>query len=279
MDISIASYSFHRLLETENQDIFSYITDCKKLGCSLLDPWNGHLAALDTEPQRLWANPDEVRLTADEATLIRKIRAAADDAGLPFGCLAVDGAHIYELDPAARQMNRAKAYRWIKIVRLLGARQIRIDAGGTPDLPDAMFDIIIDGYHDLLACTGPQGPELLMENHWGSANIPDNVVRILEAAAGLKLLFDTGNWAKGLQEEGWRRTAKYAASVHIKTFIFDEQGNEPTVDLQKAIRTLLDAGYRGCWGVESCPKDGDEYGAAAKTIALIRRIVNGSPVK
>ncbi len=276
MDISIASYSFHRLMASGKQDIFGYITDCKRLGCTLLDPWIGHLPALDTEPQRLWANPDDVALTPDEEALIQAIKAAAERAGLPFGCLAVDGAHIYEADSAARQKNRAKAYRWIKIARLLGARQIRIDASGTPDLPPAMFDIIIDGYRDLLACTRRQGLDLLMENHWGSSNVPDNVIRILDAATGLKLLFDTNNWAKGMQEEGWRRTAKYAASVHVKTFAFDAQGNEPSVDVSKAIHYLLDSGYHGCWGVESVPTDGDEYRAAAKTIALIRRILNSS---
>jgi sugar phosphate isomerase/epimerase len=274
MDISIASYSFHRLLESGKQNIFSYITDCKRLGCTLLDPWNGHLAALDTDPKTLWASPDEVRLTADEEEYVGRIKAAADAAGLPFGCLAADGAHIYEDDPAARRTNRAKAYRWITIAQRFGARQIRLDSGGTPELPDDMFNIIIEGYHDLLACTRRAGLELLMENHWGASRIPDNVVRILEAAPGLKLLLDTHNWAEGMQEEGWQKGARYTASVHIKTFVFDENGYEPTVDIPRAMFYLLDSGYGGCWGVESVPKDGDEYGAAEKTIALIRRVVN-----
>jgi sugar phosphate isomerase/epimerase len=274
MDISIASYSFHRLLESGKQDIFGYITDCKRLGCTLLDPWNGHLRPLDNEPTALWASPDEVRLTTGEEAYIGKIKAAADAAGLPFGCLAADGAHIYEDDPAVRRKNRAKAYRWIKIAQRLGARQIRLDSGGTPELPDEMFNIITEGYHDLLARTRRAGLELLMENHWGASRDPDNVVRILEAANGLKLLLDTHNWAEGKKEEGWRKCAKYAASVHIKTFVFDKDGNEPTVDIPRAIHYLLDSGYNGCWGVESVPKDGDEYGAAEKTIALIRRVVS-----
>jgi hypothetical protein len=77
-----------------------------------------------------------------------------------------------------------------------------------------------------------------------------------------------------MKEEGWQKGAKYAASVHVKTFVFDENGNEPTVDIPRAMHYLLDAGYNGCWGVESVPKDGDEYGAAEKTIALIRRVVS-----
>ena len=60
---------------------------------------------------------------------------------------------------------------------------------------------------------------------------------------------------------------------HFKTFTFDNDGNEPSVNLSYAVRLLVEAGYDGCWGVESCPEDGDEYGAARKTIDLIKRNV------
>ena len=41
------------------------------------------------------------------------------------------------------------------------------------------------------------------------------------------------------------------------------------------MRILLDAGYEGIWGIESCPTDGDEYGGVRKTIALMERVLNG----
>lgn len=264
MDISVASYSFHRLLESGKQDIFGYINDCKRLGCTQLDPWVGHLPTLDTA---------EAELTAEQSEFVKKVKAGADQAGLPFGCVAVDGAHIYEPDAEGRHKNRLRAYRWLDIANRLGARQIRIDTGGTPELPDDMFAIIVEGYHDLLPRAREKGLELLLENHWGASNVPDNLVRLFDTVPELKLLFDTHNWAKGKKEEGWQKCAKYAASVHIKTFEIDANGDDPNVDLPKAIRYLLDAGYHGCWGVESVPSEGDEYAAAAKTIALIRRYV------
>ena len=46
MKLGICSYSFHRLLAAGRQDIFQFIKDCKRLGCTQLDPWNGHLPAL-----------------------------------------------------------------------------------------------------------------------------------------------------------------------------------------------------------------------------------------
>ncbi|MCI0394907.1 MAG: sugar phosphate isomerase/epimerase [Chloroflexi bacterium] len=277
MDISICSYSFHRLLEAGKQDVFKYISDCRELGATKLDLWNGHLRPLLDDPARPPASftPEYAQLSPAEGEYLVEIRAAAGEAGLPFGCLAVDGAHIYEASPEGRQANRMKAYRWLAIAERLGAEQIRLDAGGAPEMPEEMFEMIVAGYDDLIRRAGEKGLEVIMENHWGASKIPENVVRILEAVNGLGLLFDTANWAEGTQEQGWALCARYARATHIKTFAFDAAGNETTTDIPRAIGYLVAAGYNGCWGIESCPRDGDEYGGARKTIALIRRVLDG----
>jgi hypothetical protein len=273
MDISIGGFSFHRLLEGGKQDMFRYIADCRDLGATLLDPWNAQLAPIRDADDviRAGRDPEHAQLTAQDDAYLNRVRKAADDAGLSFGCIAVDGAHIYEPDPESRRANRILAYRWLAVAEILGAKQMRVDAGGPAELPDSVFAIIVEGYRDLISRAQDKGIEILMENHWGPSVIPENVVRIMEAIKGLGLLFDTNNWAPGMHERGWRMCAKYARSTHVKTFAFDEKGNDPSVDLERAIRILVEAAYSGCWGVESCPEDGDEYGAARKTIALIKR--------
>jgi sugar phosphate isomerase/epimerase len=275
MQLSIASYSFHRRLEAGQQDMFQYIRDCQALGVNVLDPWNGHLAPLVAGDQALkaagrWQNP---RLSTEEETYLGQVRAAAHSAGLPFGCVAVDGAHIYESTPEARQLNRAVAYRWLQAAHLLGATQVRIDAGQAEGFPEAVFRIVVDGYDDLIMRGRALGLEILFENHWGISNDYENVIRLVEAVDGLGLLFDTHNWRAGTQAKAWQQCARFARSVHIKTFGFNEAGNDPSVDLAQAIRLLVAAGYAGTWGVESVPEAEDEMIAAQKTIALIRRVL------
>jgi len=273
MRISIGGFSFHRLLQSGQQDIFKYIADCKELGATQLDAWNAQLAPIRSgdDVVKAGSDPERAELTAQDDAYLGRVRQAADEAGLPFGCIAVDGAHIYEPTAEARDANRVLAYRWLDVAQMLGAEQVRVDAGGPQELPDDAFAIIIEGYNDLLGRACDKGLELLMENHWGPSVVPENVAKIIEAVDGLGLLFDSHNWAEGMQENGWALCAKYARSTHFKTFAFDEDGNERSVDIPRCIRTLLDAGYGGCWGVESVPEDGDEYGAVRKTIALIKR--------
>lgn len=275
MQLSIGSYSFHRQLAAGQQDMFGYIRDCQRLGATQLDPWNAHLAPLFQRDAavRAAANLSAPALTSAEEQYLDQVKAAAQAAGLPFGCLAIDGAHIYEETLAARLGNQAVAYHWLVAARRLGATQVRIDAGGSAELPAEMLAIIAGGYHDVIARAGQAGIEVLIENHWGPSPIPENVIRILDAAPGLGLLFDTHNWSPGRQLDGWRMCARYARSTHFKTFSFDEQGSDPSVDLELAAHILLDSGYSGCWGVESVPLDGDEYGAVEKTFALLRRVV------
>jgi sugar phosphate isomerase/epimerase len=279
MDLSICSYSFHRLLEAGKQDVFKFITDCKELGCTYLDPWNAHLAPLAAGDKRFNDAPEGELLTKEEEAYLKDVKAAAKKVNLPFGCIAVDGAHIYDAKPEVRKANRARAYRWLLISKTLGAKQVRIDAGGPPELPDNVLQIVGEGYRDLVPRARQAKLELLIENHWGPSNIPENVVKILNVAPGLGLLFDTNNWAPGMQQRGWEMCAKYARCTHVKTFAFDEQGNEPSVDIPKAMKLLVDTGYRGCWGIESCPKDGDEYAGVRKTIALMRRTFDQLGVK
>jgi len=272
MQLSICSYSFHRALAAGEQDIFKYITDCKELGCTQLDPWNGHLAQLKDGDEVFQAghDPKNAELSAQDDDYIQRVKAAGDAVGLPFGCIAVDGAHVYDEDPAMRRVYRQRAYRWIEIASMLGAQQIRLDSGGTGEMPEPMFEIIADGFRDLVARARAANLEVVLENHWGASQVPENVVRIIGAVPCLGLLFDTNNWAAGRQEDGWHSCAKYAKITHIKTFAVSDELVESSCDLPKAIGLLVESGYSGCWGVESCPRDGDEYGAARKTIQLIR---------
>ncbi|MCB0113205.1 MAG: TIM barrel protein [Caldilineaceae bacterium] len=258
METSICSYSFHRSFADGAMDIFDYIQWCHETGFTQLDPWMKHLEPGLTDP-----------------VFVDRVLAAGEKVGMPFGCIAVDGAHIYEEDEVKRANNRRMAYRWIDIADRLGAAQVRIDAGGPEEMTDAIFAVIVEGYKDVIGYAAKRDIEVIVENHWGPTKHPENVVRLLENIDGLGLLFDTNNWAEGKQEEGWERCAKYARLTHVKTFSFDEAGNDPSVDLSKAMRLLQEAGYNGVWGVESCPLDGDEKSAGAKTLALIKREVKG----
>ncbi len=275
MKFSVASYSFHRELESGRQDMFKYITDCKDLDCAQLDPWNSHLAPLIIEDEQIRASSNSTQATFSDAGLeyVARVKAAADAAGLPFGCLAADGSHVWEPTVEARAANRACAYRWLDVSRRLGAESMRTDTGGKAELPDDMFAIIVDGLQDIVNHGRKLGVRVSIENHWGASNIPENVIRVLDAVNGLTLLFDSRNWAKGMREEGWQLGVPRAKDVHIDLFRTQENPQTLEGDLSRLIKMLVKAGYNGCWGIECIPPDDDEYGAIRKSMAFIEKTV------
>jgi sugar phosphate isomerase/epimerase len=161
----------------------------------------------------------------------------------------------------------------LDVAKRLGAESMRTDTGGTPDMPDDMFAIVVDGLKDIVERGRQLGIRLSIENHWGASGVPKNVIRVLDAVPGLTLLFDSHNFADGMQEEGWQLCVPRAKDVHIKMFTFDENGLDPAEDIPRVVKMLVKSGYKGCWGIESVPRDADEYGAIRKTKALIEKTV------
>jgi sugar phosphate isomerase/epimerase len=255
MKVGICSYSLHRTFEAGAMDAFSFIELCAELGCTQLDPLAHH-----------------IREALDDVDYRRRLQQAAGRVGLPFGCIAVDGADVYEREPAARERSRGLARRWLEALADLGAQQARIDAGDPAELTGDVLDLLVEGYGELIERGRALGIEILVENHRGALREPASVVRLLEATPGLGLLLDTNNWVSGSQQEGWEKTAPHARATHFKTFQFDERGIDPTVDLPLAVRLLQRAGYDGAWGIESTPRELDEVEAARKTMAWLRRV-------
>ncbi|MDE0078973.1 MAG: sugar phosphate isomerase/epimerase [Caldilineaceae bacterium] len=253
---SICSYSFRRSFESGAMDYRGYVEFNQRHGFSQLDPWMKHV-----EP------------ALEDRAWLADAKSMAEDAGLPYGCIAVDGGHMYEADAARQSECREMALRWLDVAASLGATQMRIDSGGPEALTDEIFEIIVEGYNELIPRAHAANVEILVENHWGPTKYAENTVRLLEEVEGLGLLFDTNNWADGTHERAWQLCAPYARLTHFKTFSFDSRGDDPSVDLQKACSILRETGYSGVWGIESTPEDGDEEGAAVKTMALLQRVL------
>ncbi len=259
MRYSLCSYSLHRTVAAGKLDVFGYNRFCREAGFTQLDPWNVHI-------ERAYG----------DAGYLAELKASAADLGLPYGCIAVDGAHMYEPDAATRDENRRRRYRWLEVAAELGAAQLRIDAGGRDASGqnaslDGIWPVVVEGYNDIIARAAPLGIEIIIENHWGPTNHPDAMRRLLDAVPGLGLLYDSYNWPQGTHARAWREFAGDARLTHFKTFRFDTAGNEPDWDIPGIVHLLQAAGYAGAWGIESTPDDGDELGAAQRTLALLKR--------
>jgi len=135
MKVSISSYSFHGLLKQGRMDVFGFLESCKyRYGVDAVEIWNGTLGGrMDREH-------------------LRAIRRALDERGLTLANLCVDGAHLWEDLPEAREKNYRSALAYLEAGEVLGARSVRIDMGGAgTELTGEQLDYIVMRYKEFTA--------------------------------------------------------------------------------------------------------------------------------
>jgi len=276
MKICACSYGFHRSLAAGKHDMFAYIKDCKRLGCTHLQPWYRHLSGIRTpdDIRQAGARPDSAVLSKAEQKYLDQVGQAAADAGLQFECVLVDGAPLYAASEEQRNANYAVFKIWLAAARRLGAQSVRFGIGVPENgLTDAIFRIVCAGLARARDEAESAGLRYLIENHEGITRNPDELLRLLDAVPGVCVLYDTENWQPGKRLDGLRKTARYAMATHMKVRDWTVGGAEFGSTLKEPIAALKAAGYSGVWGVESTPPpELDEYEANAAIIAAVKRI-------
>ena len=241
MKISVASYGFHGLLHEGKIDVFGYLESCKyRYHLNSAEIWNG-------------------MFPSTEEDFLKKLKEGLEERGLELANLCVDGPHIWEDDPAAREQNYQNALVYLKAAKFLNARTIRIDAGGRENtFTNEQFDLIVKRYKEYAQFAYDNGFKAGPENHWGAEAVPENMVRICQAVDhpgfGVLLHF-RGN-------EGDALMAPWAMHTHISWDVTENH-------LDKSISTLLEANYQGYFSIEHHSAK-NEYAAVAVQLSKLR---------
>ena len=244
MNLSVASYSFHGLLDRGMIDLFGYLESCRyRYHLHTADIWNGMFSTLDDD-------------------FLKKVRESLQERELTLVNLCVDGPHIWEDDPALREKHYHEALAYLRAAEFLGAKTLRIDAGGQGEsFSNEQFDLIVNRYREYAQWAYDHGFKVGPENHWGPEAVPDNMKRICEAVNhpgfGVLLHF-RGNPGDALM-------APWAMHTHISWDIVQRC-------LEESMSMLRAAGYQGCWSVEH-HSGSQEYTEVAIQLASVRRLL------
>lgn len=257
MRISIASFSFHGLINTRMMDVFGYLEACRyRYHLDAADIWNG---LLGRDPAA-YLQPE----------FLRKVRAALDERGLILANYHADGCHPWEDDPAARDRHHALAVRHLEAAEALGARTVRIDTGGrdktwTPE----QFEHIVRRFKEYAKRAADHGYRVGPENHWGAEVGRDNMVKLAQAVdhPGFGVLLHVGRWDGDDPDVGDRKIAPWVVHTHVDVATCQTR-------LDAAIGILRDAGYQGYFDVETGVGK-NEYAEVGLLIAYLRRALAG----
>lgn len=167
LPISIASYSFHNMVETGRMDIFQYLEIIKsRYNVTYADIWSGILPNIEED-------------------FIKRVREEMDRRGIILANLCVDGPHLWMPTAEEREHNRLRMLQFIKAAEILGAKTIRIDFGASNDgneyINDEALDYVVKQYKEYCNICGDLGMKIGPENHWGYDQKIENLLKVWKA--------------------------------------------------------------------------------------------------
>ena len=196
---------------------------------------------------------------ATDRQWLADLRTRCEDNGVTSLLIMCDReGNLGDPDAAARSQAVENHYKWVEAAEYLGCHSVRVNAGsaGTWDEQRALAT---DGLRRLSEFGAEHGLNVIVENHGG---LSSNGQWLAEVITGVGLpncgtLPDFGNFFITRQPpdeydryRGVEELMPFARGVSAKSYGFDADGNETTIDFERIMRIVLDAGYRGYVGVE-----------------------------
>jgi len=196
---------------------------------------------------------------ADDKEYLRELKSHASDNGVTAVLITVDGqGKLGDPDLAQRRQAATNHHKWVDAAKLLGCHSIRVNAFSDEQLsPDEQAKLVVDGLRPLVEFGAQRGINVIVENHGG---LSSNGAWMVQVIKGVDLptcgtLPDFGNFSTqpGSAYDRYQGVAEmmpYAKGVSAKSYGFDSQGNETTIDYRKMLKIVVEAGYRGYLGIE-----------------------------
>lgn len=251
--LSLAQWSLHKFVNEQNGDPFLFAKMAKDMGFSGLEYVN-HLYA------------KKIKELGFDKT-IDSLKVISELNGMKNVLIMVDGeGDLADPDLVKRNTAVENHKKWVDAAQKLGCHSIRVNTFGTND-PELWHTSVVDGLKKLSEYAATKNINVLCENHgWLSSDAP----KLMAAIGAVNMsncgtLPDFGNWCvkrkAGAQwgeceqvyedkYEGIKMMMPAAKAVSAKSYDFDEQGNETTLDYPRILQLVKDAGYTGFIGVE-----------------------------
>jgi len=203
---------------------------------------------------------------AEDTAYLSELKERCGDLGVTTVLIMIDGeGQLAELDKKKRKEAVENHYKWVEAAKFLGCHSIRVNAAGTGTYEEVQ-DAAIDGLGRLSEYGRKEGINVIVENHGGYSSNGNWLSTVMKEVNNpfCGTLPDFGNFCikasyengqrKCLEEfdryEGTRILMPYAKGVSAKSYDFDAEGHETTMDYFKLMQIVKDAGYTGHVGIE-----------------------------
>ena len=204
---------------------------------------------------------------AKDTSYLDELNKRCNDLGVDQLLIMVDGeGDLAVNDNKARNEAITNHYKWIEAANYLGCHSIRVNLFGD-GTKDEIKTAAVDSLGKLAEYATDYDVNVIVENHGGWSSDADWLVGVMKQVDmdNCGTLPDFGNFciereggarweAQCIEEydryDGVQKMMPYAKGVSAKSYAFNEQGQETTIDYKKMLQIVKDAGFNGHIGIE-----------------------------
>ena len=274
--LSLAQWSLHKTFNEDGISPFEFAEMSKEMGFEGLE-YVSQLYNVEIE-----------KLGFD--VVIDSLKTLSAQNGMQNVLIMVDNeGDLADPNEAVRDAAVENHKKWIDAAAKLGAHAIRVNTFGTND-PEIWKTSVVDGLQKLATYAATKNINVLCENHGWLSSDAEKLMQAIKDVnmANCGTLPDFGNWCTKRKDAGekWGECVelypdKYkgtalmmaaAKAVSAKSYDFDTNGNETTIDYIKMLQIVKDAGYKGFVSVEYEGSRLDETAGTKATIDLLLKV-------
>ncbi len=269
-DVSLAAYSLYRRFEAgklSNEDFSAMAKE--EFGIGAVEFLNSYF-----------------KDKAKEQAYLSALSSSSKKLGVDHLLTMVDEeGNLAEVSERKRKDAVLNHFKWVEAAAILGCHSIRVNARGIGS-PALIREAAIDGLSRLGIFAADFNINILVENHGGYFSGGQWLASVMKLVdmENVGTLPDFGNFCiqgipkgKGDCEipydryQGLSQLMPFAGGVSAKTYAFDEDGEETTIDYGRMLVIVQASGYKGHVGIEYEGDQLSEIEGVKATKALLQR--------
>ncbi len=251
--LSLAQWSLHRAIGNNELDPLDFAEKAKDMGFAGIE----YVSGLYTKKLE----------TMGMEALLDSLKSKSETHGVENVLIMIDGeGNLAASTEKERNQAVEKHKKWVDAAQFLGCHSIRVNLFGSNNEEEWLTNATL-GLKQLAEYGQSKNINIIVENHGGLSSNASLLARVMENIdmdnCGTLPDFGNfcvkresgGNWDGKCVEEydkykGVEEMMPYAKGVSAKSYDFDAQGNETTLDYPRFLKIVKDAGYTGFVGVE-----------------------------
>lgn len=216
---------------------------------------------------------------AEDAAYLADLKQRCADNGVRSVLIMCDReGNLGDADNALRTTAVENHYKWANAAKFLGCHSIRVNAASAGSWEEQQ-KLAADGLRRLSEYAATLELGVIVENHGGLSSNGKWLSAVISDVGmpNCGTLPDFGNFRITAEERydnylGVQELMPFAKGVSAKSYGFDAEGNESSMDYRRLLKIVLDAGYRGYVGVEWEGREPDPVAGVKLTKALLEKI-------